>query len=93
LKFLEDFITSTELTEYDLLIQLCDGIALPSGICLMEKRMVDVTMRYGFNDKTVPSWQARFRTKDLFEKAIGCSIYQILPGIIEGTFDVNISNE
>lgn len=93
LKFIEDFITSTELTEYDWLIQLCDSIALPSGFCLLEKRIVDVAIRYGINAKTVSTWQARFRIKDTFEKAIGRSIYLILPGIIEGTFGVRIKSE
>ena len=90
MKFIKDFLASTELTEYDLLIQLCDGISLPSGFCLLEKRIVDVAMRYGINDKSIPSWQARFRTKEIFESVIGRSIYLLLPGIIEGTFGVSI---
>ena len=90
LKFIGDFITTHELTEYDLLIQLCDGIAAPSGFCLLEKRIVDVAMRYGVNDKSILNWQARFRTKAMIESAIGCSVYQLLPGIIEGTFGVNL---
>ena len=92
LKFIEDFVTSAELTEYDQLIQLCDGIALPSGFCLLEKRIVDVAMRYGINATTIPAWRARFRTKESFEAAIGCSIYQLLPGIIEGTFGVALAD-
>jgi hypothetical protein len=90
LKFIENFVVSTELTEYDLLVQLCDGISLPSGFCLLEKRIIDVAMRYGVNDKSIPAWKARFRVKEMFEEAIGCSIYQLLPGIIEGTFGVSM---
>jgi hypothetical protein len=90
LEFIRDYISSIKFTEYDLLIQLCDGISLPSGFCLLEKRMIDVAMRLGISDKTIPSWEARFRIKEMFENTIGCSIYQILPGIIESTFGVNI---
>jgi HD superfamily phosphohydrolase YqeK len=93
LKFIEHFIATNELTEYDMLVQLCDGIAPPSGFCLLEKRIVDVATRYGVNDQTVLNWQARFRTKALFEGAIGCSIYQLLPGIIEGTFGISLHGE
>jgi hypothetical protein len=93
LKFIADFLASIELSEYDLLIQLCDSISLPSGFCLLEKRIVDVAMRYGVNDKSVSSWQARFQTKDMFERAMGRSIYQVLPGIIQGTFGVAIDSD
>ena len=93
LKFIEDFVISTVPTEYDLLILLCDSISLPSGFCLLEKRIVDVALRYEINEKSIPSWQARFRIKAIFEKEIGRSIYTLLPGIIEGTFGVPYLNE
>jgi hypothetical protein len=86
LQFLEDFITTTEMSEYDRLIQLCDGIALPEGFCLMEKRIVDVARRYGINDVTVKGWEARFKIKAEIEAAIGESIYRVLPGVVETTF-------
>jgi hypothetical protein len=86
LRFLEEFLASVEFNEYDRLIQLCDGIAQPEGFCLLEKRIVDVALRYGINDHTVLGWKARFQIKAKIETAIGTSIYQILPGIVEGTF-------
>jgi len=43
-------------------------------------------MRYGMNECTVQGWQARFKIMAEFETTIGCSIYQILPGIVVGTF-------
>jgi hypothetical protein len=86
LKYLEEFITTAEFSEYDRLIQLCDTIAMPEGLCLMEKRLVDVTMRLGVNEFTLAGWEARFKIKAEFEAVIGRSIYSILPGIIEGTF-------
>jgi hypothetical protein len=92
LKFLEEFITTVQFSEYDRLIQLCDGIALPTGFCLMEKRIVDVAMRYGINEMSVKGWEARFKIKAEFEAAIGISIYRILPEIVEGTFGEDICN-
>ena len=71
---------------YDRLIQLCDSLALPSGFCLMEKRLVDVVMRYGTNPLTIPKWKAYFTIKDDFEGEIGGSIYALLPGVVENTF-------
>ncbi len=90
LKFLEEYIATTQFTEYDRLIQLCDGIAQPTGFCLMEKRIVDVALRYGVNEMSVRGWEARFEIKAEFEAAIGGSIYRILPGIIEGTFGISL---
>jgi deazaflavin-dependent oxidoreductase (nitroreductase family) len=92
IQFLEGFIASVEFSQYDRLIQFCDAIALPSGFCLIEKRMIDVAMRLGINDFTIPGWEARFQIKAEIESAIGQSIYQVLPDIFEGTFGIALSN-
>ncbi len=89
--FLEEFITTVQFNEYDRLIQLCDAIALPEGFCLMEKRIVDVALRLGTNDLTLAGWEARFQIKAEIEAAIGGSIYPLLPGIVMGTFGVEIT--
>lgn len=92
LKFLEKYIVTTQFSEYDRLIQLCDTISMPEGFCLVEKRLVDVALRYGVNEMTVKGWEARFKIKAEFERAIGKSIYCILPGIVEGTFGISLSS-
>ncbi len=84
--FVRAFLASIEYTDYDRLIQLCDALALPNGFCLIEKRFVDVVLRYGVNEYSVPRWQAYLRLKDSFEEQIGGSIYQLLPGVVENTF-------
>lgn len=86
LAFIQDYITTAQFTEYDRLIQLCDALALPSGFCLIEKRLVDVTLRYGFNDYTLARWQAYLAIQQQFEAVIGQPIYHVLPGVIENTF-------
>jgi hypothetical protein len=85
-KFVAEYLAKIEYTAYDRLIQLCDAICLPSGPVLMEKRMVDVTMRYGPNEFITQKWQAFFAIREDFEAMIGKSIYSLLPGVVENTF-------
>jgi hypothetical protein len=85
-RFVADFLANEEYDDYDRLIQLCDCLALPGGFCLLEKRLVHVTMRYGCNDQTVRRWQAFMEIKGYFESKIDGSIYRLLPGVIENTF-------
>lgn len=85
-EFMRQYINCAIYDDYDRLVQLCDALALPSGFCLLEKRFVDVTLRYGVNDYTVPRWKATLAIKDHFEQIIGGSIYTLLPGVIENSF-------
>lgn len=85
-RFLQDYLASIEYDDYDRLIQVCDSLALPAGFCLMEKRLVDVTRRYGCYASTLPRWEAFFAAKESLEQAIGGSLYHLLPGIVENTF-------
>jgi hypothetical protein len=84
--FMKRYIDSVTYDDYDTLIQLCDGLALDTGFCLMEKRFVDVTRRHGAGKYTVERWNEDFKIKEYFEKKMGCSIYNVLPGVIENTF-------
>lgn len=85
-KFIKEYIDSTEFTAYDKLIQLCDALALPSGFCLLEKRMLDVVMRYNFNEFTLEKWKVTFNIQRYFEERIGKSIYSVLPNVKKTTF-------
>lgn len=85
-KFVKRYLDSIEFTVYDKLIQLCDALALPTGYCLMEKRMLDVAMRHGVNQYTVEKWKATFDIQKYFENRIGKSIYSVLPKVVENTF-------
>jgi HD domain len=80
------FLANIEYDDYDRLIQLCDALALPDGLCLLEKRLLDVTLRYGCNEYTVRRWKAYIEIKEHFERAIGGSIYRLLPRVVENTF-------
>lgn len=85
-EFIREYIQKCKYDDYDLLIQLCDSLALPEGCCLLEKRFVDVAIRYGVGDTTVERWQKLFEIKDYFEQKIGTSVYDLLPEVREVSF-------
>ncbi len=87
LRFVENYLAGVEYTEYDRLLQLCDALAISTGFCLIEKRLVDVALRRGVNDFTLRKWQAFLEIKKEFDQAIGRSIYSLLPGVVDNTFD------
>jgi hypothetical protein len=84
--FATDYIRTVQYDDYDLLIHLCDALALPSGFCLLEKRMIDVALRHGIHEYIIPKWKKTFEIKDYFDQAAGKTIYDLLPGIAENTF-------
>ncbi len=86
LEFVDEYITHLEFDDYDRLIQLCDALALPSGFCLIEKRLLDVALRHGVTEHSVPRWKAFLSLQQYFEQTIGRSVYKILPGVVENTF-------
>jgi hypothetical protein len=85
-EFVQEYLDQTEYSSYDRLIQLCDALALTTGPCLVEKRLVDVALRHGFNGLTLDKWRAYLTTLEQMEHAIGRSVYSVLPGVVEGTF-------
>ena len=84
--FMKEFVANAIYDDYDRLVQLCDALAMPTGFCLLEKRFVDVTIRYGIHPATIDRWKKILEIKKLFEEKIGCSIYTLLPGVVENSF-------
>ena len=64
-----------------MLIQLCDSVATDYGFVIIEKRLVDVTRRYGIMEQYIEGWDKLFEIKEYFEANMGCSIYGVLPNI------------
>ncbi|WP_160687786.1 HD domain-containing protein [Clostridium sp. C2-6-12] len=87
LNYVKNYLSNTEETDYDKLIKLCDYLSLPSGFVLIEKRIVDIALRGGINEYTIPRWKSTFEIKKYFEEKIGKSIYSLLPNVKENTFD------
>ncbi len=79
-------VGETVYDDYILLAQLCDALALPTGFCLLEKRWIDVVMRYGPHPANVRRWKRTLEIKAMFESRMGCSVYDVLPGVVENTF-------
>lgn len=77
-EFIQRFLDNTDYDDYDRLIQLCDAISFPDGPVFIEKRLVDVVLRRGFNDYTVPKWKAFLKLKDYFDGKTHTDIYKIL---------------
>ena len=85
-EFMDRFVKDAVYDDYDQLVQLCDALALPTGFCLLEKRFVDVAIRYGTHPATIDRWKTVLEIKAHFEEIMGCSIYDCLPGVIENSF-------
>ena len=79
--FIKSFIENIEYDEYDKLIILCDALADAKGFCILEKRFVDTTRRYGIFPFTIDRWNKTYEFKEYFEKLIGKSLYRLLPDI------------
>lgn len=88
LEFIDQFLNKVEFDDYDRLIQLCDALALPTGFCLIEKRMIDVALRHGLNEYIVQKWKNTFNIQKYFEECMGKSLYSVLPGVVENTFNL-----
>ncbi len=79
-------LEAAQYSEYDRLIQLCDSLALPEGVCLMEKRLVDVAMRHGTNQWMLAKWKALFSIFESFQLRMDVPFYSLFPEIVENTF-------
>lgn len=85
-EFIVSFISHRRMDDYDRLIQLCDAICLAEGVGLMEKRLVNVVMRYGAGPHVVDKWRAFFEIQREFEQRMGASIYAPFEECVEVTF-------
>ena len=79
--FIKNFLDELEYDDYDKLIILCDALADANGFCVLEKRFIDTTRRYGVYPFSIDRWNKTYEYKEYFEKRIGRSIYYLLPDI------------
>jgi len=70
-----DLLAGYEYDDYDLLIQLCDSVALPEGPVDIEVRMGDVKKRYGRFPKE--KWMKGIEIKEYYEAKMGKSISDV----------------
>lgn len=81
--FIKKYISEVVFDDYDRLIQLSDALGSTEGFCTIEKRVVDVALRYGELPGMIEKWRKMIEVKNDFEKRAGCHIYDLLPGIKE----------
>ena len=79
-------VLKTPMDDYDRLIQLCDALSWGDGVCLMEKRMINVIRRHGCNPFTQQKICATFEIFEDFQRRMGRSIYSLFPEAAENTF-------
>lgn len=77
-EYIQNYLDVLEYDDYDRLIQLCDAISFPDGPTYVEKRLVDVVIRSGFNELTIPKWKAFLELKKYFDEKVGEDIYKLL---------------
>lgn len=79
--FIKKYIAEVEFDDYDRLLQLCDALGSAEGFCIIEKRIVDVALRYGEMPCMIEKWRKIFEVKNYFDNKAGKNIYDLLPGI------------
>lgn len=79
--FIKQFLKDVEYDDYDKLIILCDALADTNGFCILEKRFVDTTRRYGIYPFTLDRWNKTYEYKEHFEEMTSQSLYALLPDI------------
>ncbi len=77
-KEIEEQLNSYLYDDYDRLIQLCDCLAKDRNVMLIEQRLVDVVLRYGFSQYTVQKWKAIFDLKKYFEEKMSRNLYEAI---------------
>lgn len=77
IEHIKQVLNETTYDDYDKIIQLCDAIGTAQGICLIDIRLLNVTRRYGFDDFTLPKWDAFFNLKDYFDLKCGMNVYDL----------------
>lgn len=76
--FLDDFLNKAEYDYYDELIQLCDSCAGSTGFIKMEERWIDITIRKGINEYTIPKWKKLLSLQEKFRLEYDVEIYAAL---------------
>ena len=79
--FIKEYLDRLEYDDYDKLIILCDALVDANGFCILEKRFIDTTRRYGIYPFSIDRWNKTYEYKEYFEKIIGKSLYSLLPDI------------
>lgn len=84
--FVIQYLAEHQMDEWDRLIQLCDALCMASGVCLIEKRLIDVALRHGVTPEAREKWRATLDICRSFEQKMGCSVYSLFDEAVSNTF-------
>lgn len=76
--FLCDYVISHDYDDYDRLINLCD-LMCTSKMVGIEKRIVNLLLRYGVFPNTVNNLRATLKLKNYFDDKLGYNLYKLFP--------------
>lgn len=79
--FIIEFIKNHEYTIYEKIINLCDLICKTANMTL-EKRLIDLIVRYGVHENTVYHIKEAQKLKKEFDKILGHNVYELFPDVI-----------
>lgn len=85
--YMNSFLTSTELSPYDNIVQMCDLFCLETGFTTVEKRLLDITVRKGVFDNSKDHFNKALELKERLEGVIGCNLYDLFPEIDSETLE------
>lgn len=75
--WMREALAAVEYDDCDRLVQLCDSICSPQGVCLLQVRLMDVVRRHGLNAYILQKWDAYFELKRYFDEKCGGNIYDL----------------
>ena len=79
--FVKDFVKEHEYTILEKLINLCDLMCCKETMT-MEKRLINLALRYGVFSNTVYHLTEAQKLKQYFDDMLGYNLYQLFPDII-----------
>lgn len=82
-KIIQDYLNQCEYDIYDKLVQISDCLADADGFKMIEQRLLDVHIRKGVNDFSIPTWKSIFKLQDEIEDMLKESIYVSFPEVKE----------
>ena len=78
---IQKYLDTHEYDLYDKIIQIADCIGDAESFVTIERRLIDVHLRKGINEKTIMTWNAIFKLQAELEELLDSSIYSIFPEI------------
>lgn len=80
--FRTEYIKAHECSIYEKLICLCDLMCTQEMIGI-DKRLVDVIIRYGAYSNTQYHVKETYKLKEYFDNLLGCNLYKLFPDIVK----------